>query len=87
MRMASVIGKGLKDDALASAGDLTDGMRDIRDPLRRPTRFSIGTRPINRQSSQFSTATSSTADQRKKSVLQMTVKGLQSLSVSEALNF
>ena len=86
VRMANAIGKGLKEDPVSPIGDLTDGMPNIRDPLRRPTRFSIGTRPINRHSMQFSTAAASlTGDYRKKSVFQMTVKGLQSLSVSELI--
>ncbi|RUS91004.1 hypothetical protein EGW08_001221 [Elysia chlorotica] len=80
VRMAQAIGKGLKEDTVSPPGDLTDGMRPIKDPLRKPTRFSIGTRQINRQSSQFSVATSLGGEFRKKSVFQMTVKGLQSLS-------
>lgn len=85
VRMANSIGKGLKDE-VPPGGDLTDGMAQIRDPLRRPTRFSIGTRPINRQSA-FSSGTISSGEQRKKSVFQMTLKGIQSLSVVQsALN-
>ncbi|GFO31506.1 rhomboid-like protein [Plakobranchus ocellatus] len=80
LRMASSIGKGIKGETVTPSGDLTDGMPNIRDPLRRPTRFSIGTRRVSAQRSQFAVPANVIGDERKKSVFRMTVKGLQSLS-------
>ena len=78
-RMASKTKGGVRDAPSTIALDTTDGPRNIVDPLNRGT---------SRQTSRMSAMSGMSGPmgpQRKKSVLQMTMDGIQSLSVSNCL--
>ncbi|KAH9502541.1 Inactive rhomboid protein 1 [Bulinus truncatus] len=74
MRIASSMGKGIKDEYLEP--DMTDGMQPVRDPLSRTSR------QMSRYSTYSAMGAGGRIDTRKKSVIAMTMHGIAAFNAN-----